>query len=641
MVKWKNIHLFYRLIGVAIILVIINIFSNHFFKHVKIDMTADQLYTLSDGTKSIISDLKEPIQLKFYFSEKLFSASPSVATYGNRVKELLEQYAALSHDKINLQIINPEPFSDNEAEAMHYRLQGIPVDNAGSLAYFGLTGINTAGEWKSISYFQTSQEEVLEYELSKLVYNLTNVKRPVIGLLSKLPIDGTAANAYVQKTREWFILSQLKRSFDVQHLATDIQHIPETINTLMVVHPRQLPEKTLFAIDQFVLNGGRTLMFVDAFSEADVSVDKITGPIDNYSTPIRDSIPEKLFDAWGIELVKGFVAGDRRAATRIKARIGGLEKGEVDYVAWLTLGKDNYNSTDVVSRNLQNIVMASSGVLRKTNSATTEFRPLITTSDQSMAIDASSIQFFTSPEELLQMYVPGGEPFVLAARLTGSINSAFPNGLKSEKNDNTTESKHTFENRLLKSAQPANLIIVADTDMLRDLFWVDFQDFYGQRAAMPRADNDKFVINALENLSGSNELINLRSRGRSVRPFIKVAELRAAADQEYRIKERVLQEKLSEVGYKIKELQKGATNKNGQPHLNPQQLNEINKFRAQHITIRKELRNVQHALSKEIETLGSKLKIINISLIPLIIIIVATILGIVRMKQENFQQKNN
>jgi len=623
MLKKRSLYSASGLIAIMILLVVINLLSGMFLKSLKFDMTADHLYTLADGTQNILSGLAEPITLNFYFSEKLFNASPRVANYGKRVKELLEEYAQLSNGNIQLVIKNPEPFSDEEAEAMYYRLQGIPVDTAGSLAYFGLSGVNSAGEWKGIAYFQEEQEETLEYELSKLIYSLTNPQRPVIGLMSKLPLDGSAANAYVGKTPEWFILSQLKRSFDIQHLDINSPTIPQTIDVLMVVYPRKLEDKTLFAIDQFVLGGGRAMFFLDAFSEADVSVDKITTKVDNFSTPIRDAIPDKLLDAWGVELVRGFVAGDRRAATRIKSRIGGLEKGEVDYVAWLSLSKQNFNPGDFVTSKIQSLVMASSGVLRQTGKVQTQFSPLIKTSEQSMAIDAASIQFFTSPEELLQMYIPGGQAFTLAARVTGNIKTAFPDGLKG--------TAHT--QRLTKSKKPVNIIIVADTDMLRDMFWVDFKDFYGRRAATPRADNDIFIINALDNLSGSNDLINLRSRGRSTRPFTVVANLRAQADQQYRIKERVLQEKLSATGHKLKQLQQSVTSKTGAPVMSPQQLDEINKFRAEHIKIRKDLRNVQHALNKDIEALGIKLKIINIALIPTLIITLAVILGFLRMKR--------
>lgn len=625
MLRARSLYSAKGLVIIVVLLLTINLVSGLFLKNIRIDLTEDHLYTLSEGTQNILGNLKEPVTLNFYFSEKLFSAAPAIATYGKRVRELLEEYVSLGNGNITLVVKDPEPFSDEEAEAMHYSLQGIPVDTAGSLAYFGLAAVNESGSWKGIAHFQSEQEETLEYEMSKLVYSLTNPKRPVVGLMSRLPIDGSAANAYVGKTREWFILSQLKRSFDVRVLDDDVEEIPDDIDVLMVVYPRDLDDKTLFAIDQHVLSGGRTLMFLDAFSEADISIDKLEKKVEDYSTPIKDAIPRKLLDAWGVELVQGFVAADRRAATRIKSRIGGLERGEVDYVVWLTLGKQNFNSSDPVTGKIQSLVMASSGVLRKSGDVDTRFTPLVMSSDQSMPVDAASIQFFTSPEELLQMYTPGGEPFTLAAKLSGQVKTAFPEGVEGADNDQ----------RLTESTESINLIVVADTDMLRDMFWVSFQDFYGKRAAVPSADNDTFVINALDNLSGSNDLINLRSRGRSVRPFVKVTDLRSVADQEFRIKERILQEKLSEVGHKLKQLQKNAigdTGSSGTVEIGPEQLEEINKFRAEHIKIRKDLRNVQHALSKDIETLGVKLKVINIALLPLIVITMAITLGLIRLR---------
>ena len=609
------------LVAVAALLVVINLAAGVFLKGQRLDMTANRLYTLSEGTQNILGNLDEKITLRFYFSEQLLSGMPAIATYGQRVRELLEQYAALADGQIELVVKNPEPFSDEEAEAMHYRLQGIPVDTTGSLAYFGVAGVNAAGKWRALPYFQTEQEESLEYELSGLVYGLANPQKKVVGLISDLPLDGGKANVFLGKTQEWFILTQLKRSFDIQNLGDAPGLIPENVDVLMIVHPKQLDEKTLFAIDQYVLRGGRVLAFLDPFAEGDLAIDKPADTEQMNVTSARASDLVPLMEAWGVELLPYLVAADRRAATRIKSSVGGQDKGVVDYVAWLTLGEDNFSSEDFVSGRLNSLVMGSPGILRQNPAAGTRFTPLVRTSDQSMPIDAASIQFFTSPEELLQAYVPGGEPFVLAARISGNVVSAFPDGIDG------------VEDRLTQSSVPVNVIIVADTDMLRDMFWVDFQDFYGRRAAVPRADNDTFVINALDNLSGSNDLINLRSRGRSVRPFEKVADLRAAADQEFRIKESLLQEKLSRTGHKIKELQKSVTSETGKPVMSEEQLNEINKFRAEHIEIRKDLRNVQHALGKDIESLGTRLKVFNIALVPLVVIVLATILGMVRMRR--------
>ncbi len=472
-------------------------------------------------------------------------------------------------------------------------------------------------------YFQPEQEDSLEYELSGLIYGLANPERPVVGLISELPLDGGPANPFLGKAQEWFMLTQIKRSFQVQDLGTEPESIPEDVDVLMLVHPKQLEEKTLFAIDQYVLGGGRLLAFLDPFAEGDLAMDKLMEETDPLAgvTAQRASGLGPLLGAWGVEQIPYMVATDRRAATRIKSSVGGQERGVVDYVAWLTLREGNFSSEDFVTSRLNSVVMGSAGILRKRPGAKADFTPLITTSDQSMPIDAASIQFFTSPEELLQAYVPGGEPFVVAARVSGDVVSAFPQGMEG------------VEDRLTQSSEPANLIIVADTDLLRDMFWVSFQDYYGRRAALPSADNDTFVINALDNLSGSNDLISLRSRGRSVRPFEVVAELRAAADQEFRNMESLLQEKLSETGNKLKELQDSVVSESGELVMNDAQLEEINRFRAEHIRIRKELRNVQHALGKDIEALGMRLKVINIALVPLVVIVLATILGLVRIRR--------
>jgi ABC-type uncharacterized transport system involved in gliding motility auxiliary subunit len=611
------------LVAVVLLLIAINLAAGLLLKGMRLDMTENRLYTLSEGTQNILGNLDEKITLRFYFSEELFSGMPAFASYGQRVRELLEQYVELADGQVELVVKKPEPFSDEEAEAMHYRLQGVPVDAAGGLAYFGLAGVDASGGWSAIPYFKPEQEESLEYELSGLIAGLANTQRPVVGLISALPLDGGESNVFLGKTQPWFILTQIKRSFDVLDLGLEPDVIPENVDVLMIVHPKQLDEKTLFAIDQYVLGGGRVLAFVDPFAEGDVEIEKPAedgGGLDSV-TSARASDLGPLMQAWGVELVPYMVAADRQAATRIKSTIGGQEKGVVDYVAWLSLREDNFSREDFVSAPLKSLVMGSAGILRKQAGAKTTFTPLVTTSDQSMPIDAASIQFFTSPEELLQAYVPGGEPFVVAARVSGDVKSAFPSGIEG------------VEGGLTQSSEPANVIIVADTDLLRDMFWVSFQDYYGRRAAVPSADNDTFVINALDNLSGSNDLINLRSRGRSVRPFEVVADLRAAADQEFRYKELLLQEKLSETGHKLRELQKSVTSETGEPVMSEAQLDEINKFRAEHIQIRKDLRNVQHALGKDIESLGTRLKVFNIALVPLVVIVLATILGLVRMRR--------
>ena len=621
MLKGRALYSMSGLVAVAVLLLAINLFSGLLVKGVRFDMTGNRLYTLSDGTRNILAGLDEPVTLRFYFSEKQFSEMPVIATYGQRVRELLDEYAAVSDGKLRLVTEAPEPFSDAEEQAARYGMQGVPVDTSGSYAYFGLVGSNAVGDIRRIPFFQPDQEDSLEYSVSKLIYSLANPQKPVVGLMSGLPIaaDSRADDPLRgEQQHDWFALTRMKQSFDVRELDNDSKRIPENVDVLMVVYPRDLPERTLFAIDQYVLGGGRALVFLDGFSETDRSMPRVTSPEQGYVEAVRSSNLKPLLGAWGLQLAPDYIAIDRRAATSVMTSRG----TPVDYVVWLTLNKTNFNSKDFVTADLQSLVMASPGYLLKQPGATTQVTPLVQTSDQAMQLEAGYVKYGTKPTELLQTYHPGGTPLVLAAHIRGEVKSAFPQGIDGAKNTD----------RLTRSREPANVIVVADSDMLDDRFWVDFRDFYGRRVAVPRADNGAFLINALENLSGSNDLISLRSRGRSARPFIKVAALKENAEKKFRTRERALQVRLSETEQKIGELQQ---QKDGDSKLimSAEQREALRKFQTEQIRTRKELRNVQHDLNRDINTLGVWLKVINIGLMPLVVILVATVLGVLRVRR--------
>ena len=609
------------LITLAALLLAVNLAAGLLVRGARFDMTENRLYTLSEGTRNILAGLDEPLSLRFYFSEKQFSDMPVLATYGQRVRELLEEYAAVGNGKLRLIVEEPEPFSDAEEQAVRYGMQGIPVDIAGSQAYFGLVGSNSVGDIRRIAFFQPDQEDTLEYRLSRLVYGLAHPDKPVVGLLSGLPMEAGARPddpLLGEQAQDWFTLSQMKQSFDVRSLDTAVDSIPAGLDVLMIVHPRGLSKKTLFAIDQYVLNGGRALVFVDGFSEADHSLPEVTSPEQGYIEAVRSSSLGPLFDAWGLQMAPDYIAVDRRLATSVMTS-GGTP---LDYVVWLSLRHDNFRADDVVTANLKSLVLASPGFLFRRPGATTETIPLIRTTDQAMQLESGYVKYGTSPDDLLQMYQPGGTPLVLAMRVRGHVRSAFPDGIEGIDSDT----------RLTESRQPVNLIVVADTDLLEDRFWVDFRDFYGRRVAVTRADNGAFVINALENLSGSSDLISLRSRGRSARPFLKVAALKEAAEKRLRARERALQVRLSDTRKKISELRQQKDD-DGTLIMSAEQREALRRFQAEQIRTRKELRGVQHDLNHDIETLGNRLKVINIGLVPLLVILAATVLGAVRMRR--------
>lgn len=612
------------LIAIALILVLVNLIAGLVFKSTRLDMTENKLYTLSDGTRNILAKLDEPITLRLYFSEKMFSGVPRLQSYGLRVKELLDEYSDIAGDKIKLVVADPEPFSDEEDQAVKYGLQALPLDAGGTSAYLGLVATNTTDEQEVVPFLAPDKEESLEYDLTKLVYKLSNPKKRTVGIIAGLPVDGDiASNPFAQQSENQglYIVSQMRQTFNVRSLETSIAAIPEGIDVLLLIHPKDLSDQTLFAVDQFVMKGGRVIAFVDPYAESDNPVSDPQNPMAAMTAP-RASNLDKLFASWGVELVPGKIAVDRSVATRVTAR-GQMGVQAVDYIAWLTLTDKNVNHDDFVTADIKKLTLGTSGILKKRDGATTDFLPLLQTTDKAMELPTNRIQFGPDPFDLLRNYQPGTQALVMAARISGKVKSAFPEGITA---DTTTKSG------LKESKDAANIIVVADTDILQDRFWVEVQNFFGNRIAFPRANNDVFVLNAVDNLSGNNDLISLRSRGTSARPFDKVNELKQEAEAEFRDKEKALQTKLRETESRLAELQRQKDGGSAQI-LSPEQRREIEEFRSQQVQTRKELRNVQHHLNQNIESLGAWLKFLNITLVPMLMITGVIVFSLYRNKR--------
>ncbi len=626
------------LIAAFAFLLVINLISGLVFKSAKLDLTENQLYTLSKGTENILADLSEPITLRLYFSEKYFTGIPGVLNYGGRVKDLLDEYVSLSHGQLSLVITDPEPFSETEDEAVKYGLQGVPVDASGNQAYFGLVGINANEKNEVISFFQPDKEASLEYDVTRLIYSLAHSKRTVVGLMSSLPMEGVNANPFMQQPasqkKSWFILNQIKQSFDVKTIAQNVDVVPEDVDVLMLVHPKALSEKTLLAIDQFVLAGGRLLAFVDPFSEVDQPPNDPSNPMAALQAK-RSSELTPLFDAWGVELVKDKIATDKKNAQRVQVRSAGRIKA-VDYVAWMSVGKDTINSSDFITRDLEKVKFATPGYFIKKPDSALTIIPLISTSNEAMATESTSFQFGANPEQLLRKYVPGGSRLSLAVRVSGDAKTAFPNGVVNKESEEP-EGKDAKKPKVAASPPKiltgsVNVVLVADTDFLEDKQWVQIQNFFGNQIASPHASNNVFVINALENLGGSNDLISLRSRSKSSREFTKVFEIKTEAEKRFRDQERALQTKLEETERKLAQIQQKKGSASG-AILTQEQQQEIEEFRSEQLQTRKALRNVQHELVKSIESLGSTLKVINIGLMPFLVILFAIGFNFIKRKR--------
>lgn len=602
----------------------LNILSNTLLKTAQLDLTENQLYTLSQGSKNILTTLEEPITLRFYLSQKLVTQLPGISNYAVRVQELLQKYSLLAGNKLKLMIIDPEPFSEEEDRAEGYGLQGVPIDESNTSFYFGLVGTNSTDDEEKIAFFTPSRSEFLEYDITQLIYRLAHPKQQILGLMSSLPLQGGAASPFNPEAQpSWMVAEHLGQSFEIKTVATDVAEIPKEIDVLMIVHPKGLADKTLYAIDQFVLKGGRALIFVDPYSEADEPPPNPQNPMASLQMP-RNSDLNKLFETWGIEMVTNKVVGDLSLAQTVQTRKGGKIKA-IKYPVWMNFADEQYfDKNDIITGKIGNLILASPGALKKKADREIAFTPLIQTSDQGALVDSSQLGFFADPEEMIRNFKPEGQ-FVVAARITGKVGTAFPEGRpKLEENkdqDSKKEEKPTEEvtaPHLTESQAPINLVIVADTDLLEDRFWVQVQNFLGQRLAIPHAANATFVNNAVDNLSGSQDLISVRNRGDFARPFTKVEDIKQQAEQRFHEKEKELLDKLQETDQKIRSLQTQKQAGNA-IILSAEQQQEIERFREEKIKIRKELRQVQHELQKDIERLEMHLQFYNIGLMPLLI----------------------
>ena len=614
----------------AILFVAVNVLSGSLFQGMRLDLTADRLFTLSQGTRAILAKIDEPIVLRFYYSERLGREIPSYGVYAQRVREMLEEYRDAARGKLRLEVIDPPAFSDEEDRAVGFGLQAVPLNQQGENVYFGLAGSNGADREEVIPFFQPERERFLEYDLTKAVYNLSVTKKPQVGVLSTLPMEGEFRGRG-QPSPPWAVYTQLGQFFDLRPVARDATEIPAEIGVLMVVHPKNLPDTTLYAIDQFVLRGGRALVFVDPHAEGELA----RGGQAAMGMPTNSNLT-KLFDSWGLTMADDMLAGDRVSARRVNA--GGQGRVQaIDYVLWLSLRESNFDRSDVLLTEASVIQMASAGILKAKEGATTKFSPLIRTSPQSQAIAADEVRLQPDPAKLLADFKPSGEALTLAARISGPVKSAFDKAPEPEKpaeGQPPAPPASTAPYRA-QSDGPVNVIVVADTDMLEDRFWVTVQEFFGQRVATPGAYNGDFVVNAVDNLLGSSDLIGLRGRGLSQRPFTLLADIQREAELRFRAKERELTEKLKDTEKRLADLQGRGTGGQDASRtiLSAEQQSEIDKFRAEMLVVRRELRDVQQDLRRDIEGVQTAAKIANIGAIPALVAIVAVVLGWLRIRR--------
>ncbi len=612
------------LLVAAALFVAINIIANEALTRWRLDLTEGHIYTLSEGTRNILRKIDEPVTLTFYYSEKLLSGIPDLHSYGQRVRDMLEEYVSQAEGKVVLRVIDPEPFSDAEDQAVAHGLQRIPVSAAGDVAYFGLVGTNSTDDEEVIPFFSPQKEESLEYDLTKLIYKLANPQERVIGVVSSLPVMGSKGNRLSRGTPPWFIITQLRETMEVRDLGTDFTDVDDDIDTLMVIHPKKLKPYTLYAIEQFLLRGGRMMVFVDPLSEIDTSKPDPKNPL---ALPQTWSNMERLMKAWGVKMDKEKIATDRDAAIRVSYK-GARGPQQIEYLPWLRLEGDNLNRDDFVTNQLKVINLGSAGFLRPLDGATTTITPLMQTGRHSAPLNKEAVLFVRDPAALLKQFRPGKERLTIAARITGKVKTTFPKGRPADPSGLKTDDPD-----FVREADKVKLIVVADTDLLTDRFWIQWRNNMGVQVPVPVADNGAFVFNAIDNLGGNDDLISLRSRGSYDRPFTRVEAIRRQAEEKFREREQALRQKLKETEEKLQSLQEQGAASGAL--LTAEQRKELASFREEQIKTRKELREVQHELRRSIEQLGTWLKVVNIALVPALIALLALILALLRLRQRS------
>lgn len=563
----------------------------------RLDLTEQKLYTISAGTEKVLAEIEQPVELYFFYSDQASKDLPSLRNYAKRVEEMLKAYERAADGKLKLHIVDPQPFSAEEDQATEFGLQAIPLNSSGDKLYFGLAGRVGDGVPQAIPVFSLDQEEFLEYDLSRLVQSLAKPERPVVGVLSGLPLNGGFDMQTRQPSQPWMVMEEIRQQFQIESLKAGIDQIPEKVSVLLLVHPKDLPEQTLYAIDQFVLRGGKLLAFVDPYSEIDSGM-----PMPGDEAASKTSDLPALFKAWGVQLLPDQVVTDGAYAMALSMGEG---QRAVRHAAFLSLPRAALDQSDVSTAGLETLTLASAGILQPLASAKSHFTPLLQSSVYAMPVDTKRLALLQNPEELIRELQPTGQRYAMAARISGPAETAFANGIEGRKDG-------------LKYADNINVIVVADTDLLSDRMWVHVQDYFGQRMPQPWADNASFAINALDNLSGSDALISVRSRGRFSRPFEVVDALQRTAEVKFREQEAELQQRLAATEQQLASLQQSEDPAQS-PQLTPEQQATLQQFMAEKVRIRKELRDVRFQLNADIDALGRSLKLANIALMPLLL----------------------
>lgn len=607
----KAIYSLGSLVLLLVLFVALSMLSSNLLRGLRFDLTENRLFTLSEGTLNVLEGLQEPVNLYFYFSEEASRDIPQLRSYAKRVDELLQEFVSKSGGKLTLRRVDPAPFSEEEDQAAALGLQGAPVGAAGETLYLGIAASNTLDDMQVMPFLQPSKEKFLEYDLAKMIASLGNPERKKLGLLSSLPMQAGLDPATQTMRPAWVLYEQLSELFEIEPVDAQAVELPADLDLLLLVHPKGLAPDLLYAIEQFVLGGGRLVAFLDPFAEADQG--DPNDPMARMQAGSSSNLGS-LLAAWGVVFDPARAVGDLQY---------GIGSGPNRHIGILSVPAEGMNEGDIVSADLEVVNFSSAGWFEPAAGAGTQWDVLVRSSENAAPMDTSRFRFLSNPADLLDGFNPTGERYALAVRVSGPAAASMeaPEGLADA-------------HRAAAAEGGISVLLFADTDLLTDRLWVQRQPFFGQDVITAFADNGSLVVNAVDNMLGNRDLISIRTRANSARPFERVGELRVAAERAYRDTEERLQLELEETERRLGDLQ-AAKGEGELTIISEEQQAEIQRFMDRRLQIRRELRQVQHDLQRDIDRLGSRLKLLNIALVPAIVLLVALAYDVRRRRRQD------
>lgn len=623
----------YSAVGVAVMFVIL-VGANIILGLVKtrVDLTAERSYTLSAGTRAILAKLDTPVKVRLYCTQGDAQMPVQIKNYARRVEDLLAEYRQASKGLIEIEKLDPQPDTEAEESASLDGIEGQSL-NLTDRIFFGLS-VSCLDIKEAIPFLSPSRERLLEYDITRALARVAKPERPVIGVMSALPVFGAPMNPMMmqmgqQGGREpWVFISELRRDFTVKEVGMDVDKIDDDVKVLIVLYPKGISDKGQFAIDQFVLRGGKLVAFLDPLSIADSRASQMN-PMQRASA--SGATMDKLLKTWGVEFDMNKVVADMNYMIQLNR--GGREEVAP---AVMLLTQKGINENDIVTGQIDSALIPYSGVFSGTPATGLTQTVLLKTSDRSQLIEKMMAEF--AGDNIVKSFSASGKELPIAIRLTGKFKTAFPDGKPKDKpepgaEDKKDDKKDAPAGELIKeSAKENTVILFADSDLLYDPVCVQVQNIFGQRIVQPQYGNLNLAQSLVEQMSGDDNLIAVRSRASLNRPFTVVKEMEAKAQESYRAKIKQLDDSLQETQSRLNELQR-TKDKSQRSILSPEQQAEIAKFKKQEADAKRELRAVRKNLRRDIDSLETRVKWINIAGMPLVVAVGGVGLALLKRKK--------